>query len=201
MSSKNNDSLQNVVDFYLIAYREGWERSTKSTFHTKKDDARRYADEVCPAGVGLMKSHMDYVKATNGNKRESPEAKAGQAIVQGIRSVCAEYRRVMKDNNTVAANGNGAHDGHGNYPKTARGRFEAACKLGFVPVARVAAALLDVDPSYPNQLRYLLSDTYDFTSVDNGYEVAPKRSEKQLKMDSIKAELARLANELAKLQD
>lgn len=199
--SNKSDNLQNVVDFYLSAYREGWERSTKGTFPTKKGDARRYADEVCPDGVELMKSHMDYVKATNDNKRESPEAKAGKSLVQGIRSVCAKYRAAMKDNNTM--NGNGARDGHGNYrePKTARSKYEAACRLGFVPSAAIAAILLEVDPLYPNQIRRALEKTYQFVPVENGYLVTPMRTKKQIEIDELKSEMERLAGKLARLED
>lgn len=193
----SNNDLQNVVEFYLAAYREGWQRSTKNTYPHRKCDAKRYADSICPSAVALRKAYMKFIKAGASMAPASAEAKSGRILVDGIRAICTEYRAAPEPVTPPASNGIYKEQ----KPATARDKYEAACRLGFVPSAVIAAALLDVDPSYPNQLRRLLAAAYDFVPVEEGYKVVPKRTKKQLEIDELKAEIDRLADKLAQMED
>lgn len=74
-----------VVDLYVEAYKEGFEKSTKNTFTGKKRDAKANASLICPEGREALVAHSKSVI-----ERRNPiteEEKLGLAILNKLKNL------------------------------------------------------------------------------------------------------------------
>lgn len=79
------DTDNEIVELYLMAYLEGYNKSNNKTYGGRTREAREYAVQVCPQAAPLIKAYGDAI--SNSQRIITNEEKLGLEIVVGIRKL------------------------------------------------------------------------------------------------------------------
>lgn len=119
-------------------------------------------------------------------------------------SVARNLNLVPEPNTTTADPGIPLSHNRRGYNRTPKPsmqeRYYVASKMGYVPSDPIAEVLLGCSRSYPQDLRQLFGNEFKYEPVTNGYVVTVKRSEKDLKIEAIQAQVEKLVKELDELK-
>lgn len=90
-----NQQEDELVELYLMAYLEGYNRSTLKRYGGKIREAKAYALQVCPQADKAIRAYGQVMG--NRGKVETPEQKLGVKITSGIRQLQLKEKFYLKE--------------------------------------------------------------------------------------------------------